>query len=213
MVRTCAGIGFGRRQRSGVGAYAPRRSARARPARWQPRHRRRRRPGCRGPSRRAIRPASGTSRKRPRRTRSASPMLPVSRCLAVRGVSAPGRRHTVLPARDSPGGELGSSVRGSTGPGRGEAGSARSWRWRSSRRLAFVGRRLGGRWLHATASGRDPARLEAWGAPLSTRSSVGAASRQGQRVVDAPHAAGSRGLRTVRRPRGGALAADRRRPP
>jgi hypothetical protein len=47
-------------------------------------------------------------------------MVLISRCFAVRGVSAPGRRQIVLPARDRPDGELEFSVRGSTGPGRRE---------------------------------------------------------------------------------------------
>lgn len=103
---------------------------------------------------------------------------PDSRCLAVRGVDAPGRRDTVLPARDRPRGELGSSVRGSTGPGRGEPVPLDF----CAAPFDFAAAPFAAGGCTPPPPGRDPARLEAWGTPLSTRSSVGAARREGQRT-------------------------------
>ena len=103
---------------------------------------------------------------------------PVSRCLVIRGVDAPGRRDTVLPARDRPRGELGSSVRGSTGPGRGEPVPLDF----CAAPFVFAPTPFAPGGCTPPPPGRDPARLEAWGTPLSTRSSVGVARREGQRT-------------------------------
>ena len=117
-------------------------------------------------------------------------ITPLSRCLVIRGVDAPGRRDTVLPARDRPSGELGSSVRGSTGPGRGEPAPADF----CAAPFVLVATPFAAGGFTPLPPGRDPARLEAWGTPLSTRSSVRAARREGQstRPVDVASASPTR---------------------
>ena len=103
--------------------------------------------------------------------------LPDSRCFAVRGVNAPGRRQIVF-AREMPPGELGSSVRGSTGPCRAEPLDLATPLFLEVPVFGVAG-------LGVTVFGglttppppvRDPARLDVWGTPLSTRRSVGGAT-------------------------------------
>src|SRR3954451_2307908 len=101
----------------------------------------------------------------------------LSCCLVVLDVDAPGRRQIVLAPRGMPEGALESSVRGSTGPGRGALMPVEPLPLDTlseplpldlAAPLDFEVPEL----APPPPPVRDPLRLEAWGTPLSTLRSV-----------------------------------------